>query len=363
MAAPITTGPDAYEKPYQLQRSVSAPLATAPANFPLRKVIEQHADVIAPLCPPGTSPETVIAQLYAACLRTPQIAQATPQSLIVALSVAIPTGGVIGHDVYLLPFRNKGVWEVAYAPDYKFLSACIVQAGGARSIMAETVYANDVFRVVKGTTPHLVHEPAWNKPRGAPIAYYATAFHGANVPPTFVVMTLAEVETIRAKSKQWNKEKVGECPDWYGMARAVHRLGKLLPKKANPRLQQLAAIMDADERVDAAESGEIVGEITPMPAEAPVTVEDVQEAFDAETIDDERDPALVAALDRVVNGKRLGDLRNSGLTAIRKWASGKLAKDGDPQGRLDSIIAACDLIVEAREAGEIEEPAKEVDHA
>lgn len=345
MAAPITTGPDAYEKPYQLQKSVSAPLATAPANFPLRKVIEQHADVIAPLCPPGTNPETVIAQLYAACLRTPQIAQATPQSLIIALSVAIPTGGVIGHDVYLLPFysKDKKAWEVSFAFDYKYLAACIVQAGGARSIDAHAVYEGDDFKPVKGTEPHIHHVEAWDKPRGRLRAFYAVAHFGQHVPPRFVVMSLAEVEKIRARSKSWSK---GECPDWYGMARAVHRLGKLLPKKANPRLQQLAAIMDADERVDAAEAGEIVGEITPMPVEtpadaAPVATEDVSEE-------------LAAALAYTVKGQALGDMDDERLGKLREWAEGK----GN-----DRVVAMCRLVLADRQREAIADAfdAEEVD--
>lgn len=348
MAAPNVVG-DPYEQPYKLQKA-SATGITAPQHFPLRRIVEGHGDVLGPVCRShGVDPEAVIAQLWVASQKQPGLLKATPASLVTAVARAIESGGIIGRDVHILAFGT----EATDCLDYKFMAELVVAAGGARSIDARIVYKGDTFREIMGSEPRLVHEPPpFGTKRGAMIGAYAIAYHGVHVPPRWVALTLEEIEAVRTKSKSWGPSKVRECPDWYALKTCVRRLVKLLPK--NPRL---AAVM---QRIDAAESvhespDEIVGEITPVPAEAPVTVEGAQDAFD------ERDPALVAALDRVVNGKRLGDLRNRGLTAIRKWASGKAAKDGDPQGRLDSIIAACDLIVEAREAGEIEEPAKEVD--
>lgn len=314
----VSTIPDPYEKPYAMQKA--SPAATAPQNFPLRSVIEAHADVIAPLCPPGVSAETVIAQLWAVCQKVPQVAQATKESLVLAICQAVQTGGNIGSDVYLLPFRNKGVWEVSFAFDYKYLAACIVQAGGARSITAEVVRENDVFRVVKGSEPRIVHEePTLGKERGKIIGFYAVAHLGASVPPKFFVMSLADVEKIRAKSKQWNPEKIGPvCPDWYGMARVVHRIGKLLPKRPNSRMQVIEQILDSDARVDAAE--EIEGEITPIP-ERPATV-------DADGVDLSEDAEVSTELAealayRTKKGTALGDMTDGQIMDLRVWAENK----------------------------------------
>ena len=324
MAAPIQ---DPYsEKPYQLVKPEQ--IATAPKSFPLRRVLESHADVLAPLCPPGVNIETVTAQLYAAVLRTPQIAEATPQSLIIALSNGIPTGGVCGSDWYLLPFRNKGVMEVSFAFDYKFLAACIVQAGGARSIDAEVVRKSDTFKIVKGSNPHIIHEPPpFGDNRGPIVGFYAVAHIGANVPAKHFAMSLEDVEKIRAKSKQWNPEKIGkDCPEWYGCARVVHRLGKLLPKKRNARMEALERIMDADARVDEAEPGEIVvtGPLEVVTDDNTGSVSThVNTTFDAQMT-----PELERALSYSVKQKdgtsrTLADLANDELTKLEQWAHDK----------------------------------------
>lgn len=323
----VSTVPDPYTQPYAMQKASQA--ATAPQNFPLRRVIEAHADVIAPLCPPGVSVESVMAQLWAVCQKTPQVAQSTPQSLIIGLSLGVQTGGVLGSDWYLLPFKNRGQYEVTFAFDYKFLAACIVQAGGARSITAEVVRENDVFRVVKGSEPRIVHEePTLGKERGKIIGFYAVAHLGASVPPKFFVMSLADVEKIRAKSKQWNPEKIGPvCPDWYGMARVVHRIGKLLPKRPNSRMQVIEQILDSDARVDAAE--EIEGEITPIP-ERPATVDadgvDLSEdvTVHSESHGDNGFTAELAEAKRyAVKGQSLNDMDDERLMKLRSWADEK----------------------------------------
>ena len=359
----VSTIPDPYKQPTALVKA--APSATAPANFALRRTIEAHADVIAPLCPPGVNVETVIAQLWAVCQKTPQVAQATPQSLIIGLSLGVQTGGVLGSDWYLLPFKTNGKYEVTFAFDYKFLAACIVQAGGARSITAEVVRKNDTFRVIKGTSPRIEHEePALGKERGPIIGFYAVAHLGHSVPPKFFVMTLEEVEKIRAKSKQWNPEKIGKiCPDWYGMARVVHRIGKLLPKRPNARMQALEQIMDSDARVDAAE--EVDGVITTLPDRpAHMDADGVDHSDETPDGQEEQDDdrvtvALDVALEIQVgkNKTPLGAYSNDGLHKLVEWAREK-SQDGDESGRLARIIAACDTILEARATGEITEPVK-----
>lgn len=348
---------DPYEKPYQLLKA--QPVATAPASFPLRKTIESHADVIAPLCPPGVNVETVMAQLWAVCQRTPQVAEATTQSLVIALCDAVQTGGIIGKDVYLLPFKNKrGQYEVSAALDYKFLASCIIQAGGARSIDAFTVYEGDHFRPVYGTTPHIEHWP--EKTRGKITHFYAVAHIGAGLPAKFVVMTLAEVEVIRKRSKQWGPDKVTACPDWYGMARAVHRLGKLLPKRDNPMMRRVEAVMDSDARVEAAEEIPSVPVAT-VADDRPATVrpngEDLSEDWEV-VIDPDNRERLQDASDRVVNGKTLGLLRNSGLRSVLAWATKKLDEEG-ANDRLAAIADDCRLLLAARENGTLVEPTKE----
>lgn len=351
MAAPVH---DPYEQPTALARR-DTQTVTAPKSFPLRAVIEGHGDVLGPVCRSyGVDPEAVIAQLWVASQKQPDLLRATPTSLVSAVSFAISTGGVIGRDVNLLVFGTEATPHI----HYKYEAELVVAAGGARSLDMNNVHKHDVFKEVKGSHPQLVHEmPPLGQDRGPIIGSYAIAYFGANVPPRWVTLPLEKIEKIRAKSKAWSK---GPMPDWYGMKTAMHQVVKILPK--NPKLAALlrnlqqASDVDDDEIV-------VTGPLEFAPdvgtaAEVPTSVNTETVPADDNTESGERDPALVAALDRVVNKQRLGDARNTGLAKIREWAGKKIATEGDDSGRLDSIIACCDLILEARERGEIAEPEK-----
>lgn len=96
------------------------------------------------------------------------------------------------------------------------------------------------------------------------------------------------------------------------------------------------------------------------PAERPLSDEVFAEL--PHLVDDETDSVTVAldvALGEVVNGKRLGDVRNTGLRKIRAWAEGRAQEQGDDDYRMATIIASCDAILDARARGEIQEPSKQ----
>ena len=166
MAAPVITGPDPYEKPYQLQKARTTGI-TAPQHFPLRRIVEGHGDVLGPVCRShGVDPEAVIAQLWVASQKQPGLLKATPASLVTAVARAIESGGIIGRDVHILTFGT----EATDCLDYKFMAELVVAAGGARSIDARIIYKGDTFREVMGSQPQLVHEPpAFGTKRGAMI--------------------------------------------------------------------------------------------------------------------------------------------------------------------------------------------------
>lgn len=58
-----------------------------------------------------------------------------------------------------------------------------------------------------------------------------------------------------------------------------------------------------------------------------------------------------------VQGKPLGEVRNTGLRAMHEWALKQMDEKGE-DARLQQIAEACTMILAAREAGELEEPAK-----
>ena len=72
---------------------------------------------------------------------------------------------------------------------------------------------------------------------------------------------------------------------------------------------------------------------------------------------DPSDMSLDEAVKIEVQGKVLGDVGNVGLRKIRAWANTKIEAEGETVF-LVRIAVACTLILEAREAGTLKEPAK-----
>lgn len=201
----------------------------------------------------GVDYNRVMGEVYLACGENPEIIECTPTSIIRAVARAVSWGGEIGTDVHLVPFNvkvsKKGEddrWEKRVKPiqDYKFKAELIVRCGGARSIDAQVVYADEPFEYTQGTAPAIMHKPARNtKDRGAMIGAYAIAHHGALRVPSIVYLTLDEIDAIRLKhSKQW---KQGACPPWYARKTCVNQLAKLLPK--SPKLALVMKVLEEDE--------------------------------------------------------------------------------------------------------------------
>lgn len=131
---------------------------------------------------------------------------------------------------YLVPFRNskKNRLEVQFIPGYRGLIDLARRSGQISSIEARAVHEKDAFRYSFGLVPILEHKPSTEKDPGKLIYVYAVArFKDGSV--QFDVMTLAEVEKIRARSKA--KDSGPWVTDYEEMAKktVVRRLSKLLP--------------------------------------------------------------------------------------------------------------------------------------
>lgn len=199
---------------------------------------------IAPLLGIGADYGIVKTEVWCAIQQNPEIAECTEVSVVQAIANAVGTGLIIGKGVHLVPFNVKvskrgepDKWEKRLQAilDYKGKVELIVRTGAARSIVAKCVYANERFVYEEGLVPNIEHTPITDAAkRGKMVAAYAFARLPGNVDPLIVVMGIADIEAIRAKSKQWSPNKVAECPYWYAEKTVVHRLAKSLP--ATPRL-------------------------------------------------------------------------------------------------------------------------------
>ena len=178
--------------------------------------------------------------------QTPKLAQCEPISLVGALMTASQLGlepGPLG-EAYLVPFGN----QVTFIPGYRGLIKLAWQSGQLETIAAHVVHEHDHFDYAFGLDATLEHKPALTK-RGKPVAVYAVAKfkHGGHA---FEVMSIDDVEAIRARSKTPNNGPWKS--DWNAMAKktAIKQLMKFLPLSPELHNAATAAAIDGTVRTD-----------------------------------------------------------------------------------------------------------------
>lgn len=145
--------------------------------------------------------------------KNPKLAQCDQTSFLGAImqlaALGLEPGGALGH-AYLLPFDKRekvnGQWktvstEVQLIVGYRGMIDLARRSGQIQSIEARAVYAKDSFGVRLGLDSSIEHVPAWDEvDRGELTFVYAVAkLKDGGV--QFDVMSRAEIEKIRARSK------------------------------------------------------------------------------------------------------------------------------------------------------------------
>lgn len=192
-------------------------------------LFESRKASIAAVMPRHLTPERLLKIALACTARTPTLLACTPQSLLLAVMQAaelgLEAGGLLG-DGYLVPYKDEAKLIIGYRGLIKLAR----QSGQMASLEAYVVRKNDVFEIEFGLEPKLMHRPHMT---GIPddkdiVAVYAIARFkdGAR---QVDVMTRAEVDAIRARSKSGNDGPW--VTDFAEMAKktVVKRLAKYLP--------------------------------------------------------------------------------------------------------------------------------------
>ncbi len=256
---------------------------------------------------------------------------------------ALGTGGVIGKDVYIVPFGN----QPTVMTDYRFEAKLVVAAGGARSIDATPVYSDELgsFRITKGSAPSIEHSPAIRPdPKRELVGAYAIAFLGFNHAPIIRWMPLAEIEAIRVRSREWNPQKHAKCPPWYACKTAIRQVCKLLPD--SPKLRPILAQMRDEEAAELAGEAEFPVE---APAARPATVDadgvDLEYESEPKPTRDATWAATITIPFGEQKGKPLGDVRSvSYLNAMGSWAQKQAELPEGFAGARDLIDAVAILL-------------------
>jgi recombination protein RecT len=230
--------------------------------------IMSRRDNLAAVLPKTLTPERLCKIALAAASRNPTLLQATPESFYVALhscaQLGLEPNTPLGA-AYLIPFRNNkaGTMEVQFIPGYRGLIDLARRSGQIQNIYAYAVREGDEFSYALGLRPDIVHVP-----KGAPDANLTHVYAVAKLKDggeQFVVMTRAEVDLIRGRSR--SKDNGPWVTDYEAMAlkTAIRRLVKYLPMSI-----ELAAAIEHDDAVETGTANLVVDAITgEVQAEAP----------------------------------------------------------------------------------------------
>lgn len=255
----------------------------------IRAVLPKHLDV-----------DRVIKMTMSVYSRSPELQKCTLGSVIkatiMAAELGLETSPLLGECAFIAfntkqRVRNGNKWEERPVTEAKLLPMVrglvklARQSGEITTIMAETVDANDDFRVTKGLEPNIHHVPDYDNQSGKFWGAYAVAkFKDGSF--QFEVMTFAEIMAIKARSKSgdsgpWSTD-LGEMLK----KTVVKRLCKRLPQSAEkPALATAVAADNATDegmafRTDAIEQLEELEGDAPPPQLPPTRTEALRDVLE-----------------------------------------------------------------------------------
>jgi recombination protein RecT len=229
-------------------KSVRDTLASAAMQEQLRMALPKHV-----------SPER-IARIYLTSIRrTPKLLDCTRSSLFGALMETSQLGlepGTLGH-AWIIPYKTEATLIVGYRGmlDLAWRSAKI------KSVFVKEVYTGDFFEWSFGLDPVLNHQPNPDADRSKMTHVYAV-IKTTGGGTLFDVMTLAEVEAIRERSRA--KSSGPWVTDYAEMAKktVLRRLMKLAPCSAE---LQRAVTLDEQAEYGISQGLSAAIDVTPEP--------------------------------------------------------------------------------------------------
>lgn len=181
--------------------------------------------------------------------RTPKLAECSQASLLGALfqcaQLGLEIGGSLGQ-AYLVPYGR----DVQFQLGYRGMIDLAMRSGRVASIEARAVFLGDEFHCTFGLHSDLQHTPDWNnEDRNDPkklTFVYAVAHLTDSERPQFVVMSRAEIEAIRKRSKSGSSGPWVTDYEAMALAKVTKRLFKWLPVSI-----EMARAVAADDAADA----------------------------------------------------------------------------------------------------------------
>lgn len=190
----------------------STSLTRAHGGHDMKSLLRTHWGRIQAVMPSHMSPERLYNLAVSAINQTPQLLEATPQSILACVmtcsALGLEPSAVDGMgNAYILPYRNKktGRIEAQFILGYRGMITLARRSGGITRIYSKAVFNGERFEVHDGANGlEIEYSPdlTGNVPRTAEnLAFvYMKAFDGSQLIGCDY-MSRAEVERIRARSK------------------------------------------------------------------------------------------------------------------------------------------------------------------
>lgn len=179
---------------------------------------------------------------------TPGLLDCSPQSLLSAVLTCAQLGlepDGVRNMAHLVPFGKK----VTFVPGYMGLIDLAMRSGKFKNIEAHIVYAQDEFDYEHGSSPFIMHKPAFEKQdRGEQIAAYCIAFFKTGG-FQFRVLSMSKVREIQSRSPAGKSGPWITDFDAMALKTSIRHSVKYLPSSVVDQELQLAVSLD--ERAEA----------------------------------------------------------------------------------------------------------------
>lgn len=275
--------------------------------FKVRKGAIQMA-----LAKAGVSADRVMAALWTAAEKTPQLYRCEVRSVYKAMLLSAQSGlipdGVTQH-AHLIPRMNRqrkdengrklpDALECSLQIGYRGLLVLVRRSGQVTVVKATLVRKGDKFKEYRGTDDRIEHEPLSKtlgddgKPREITHAYAIAKF--TNGATDFEVMPIEDVEALRVRSR-------AEGPAWesdYGemvKKTVLRRLCKRLPQS-----EDMAKLLEIDAAAEIGADQDLGVNVPPPDDTKQADVESVTDSKPTNDLPDPNSPegkALAAELD------------------------------------------------------------------
>lgn len=174
-------------------------------------LLKKYWPRISAVMPKHMNPDRMF-QLAISCYnQTPKLNLCTPETVLSCLmkcsALGMEPSAVDGLGrAYILPFKNKntGKMEATLILGYKGMIDLARRSGEIKDISARVVHAGDEFEYEYGLTEGLRHVPSTDPIDGRPMTHVYMVAHFKDGGHYIDVMSKAEVDSIRKRSKSPN---------------------------------------------------------------------------------------------------------------------------------------------------------------